>query len=221
MLLRDIIQETIPPLKATESGLKALQWMQEFKVGHMPVVDGDEYLGLIAEEDILDLGTPDQTLGGHELRLTRPILYDHQHIYDAIRMVAGLGLTIAPIIDKNEHFVGVITLEEMVKHMSEMIAISDPGGIIVFEMSINDYSLAKIAHIAEENDTKVISAYVSTIQGNTSLMELTIKVNKENIQPLLQSYERFGYDVVASFQEKEHLDDLKDRFESFMKFINI
>lgn len=221
MLLRDIIQETIPPLKATESGLKALQWMQEFKVGHMPVVDGDEYLGLISEEDILELGTPDETLGGHELRLTRPLLYDHQHIYDAIRMVAGLGLTLAPVIDEQEHFVGVITLQDLVKRMSEMIAISDPGGILVFEMSVNDYSLAKIAHIAESNDTRVISAYVSTIPGNTSLMELTIKVNKENVQPLLQSFERFGYNVVATFQEKEHLDDLKDRFESFMKFINI
>lgn len=221
MLLRDIIQETIPPLKATESGLKALQWMQEFKVGHMPVVNGDEYLGIIAEDDILEFGTPDQTLGGHELRLTRPMLYDHQHIYDAIRMVAGLGLTLAPVIDENEHLVGVITLDDLVKRMSEMIAISDPGGIIVFEMHINDYSLAKVAHIVESNGNKIISAYVATLPANTSLMELTIKVNDENIQPLLQSFDRFGYTVVASFQEKEHLDDLKDRFESFMKFINI
>lgn len=221
MLLKDIITETIPPLKASESGMKALQWMHEFKVGHLPVVDGDEYLGVISEDDIMDLSTPELQLAGHELRMTRPILYDYQHVYDAIRLVASLNLTLAPVIDENEHFVGVITLEEIIKRMSEMIAINDPGGILVFELNINDYSLAKIAHIVESNDAKVISAYVSSIPDNSSMMELTIKVNKENTSSLIQSFERFGYNVVATFQEKEHLDDLKDRFESFMKFINI
>lgn len=221
MLLRDIISETVPPLKATESGMKALQWMHEFKVGHLPVVDGDEYLGIISEEDILDLSTPELQLAGHELRMTRPILYDHQHIYDAIRLVASLNLTIAPVIDENEHFIGVITLQEIIKRMSEMIAINDPGGILVFELNINDYSLAKVAHIVESNDAKVISAYVSSIPDNSSMMELTIKVNKENTSSLVQSFERFGYNVLATFQEKEHLEDLRERFESFMKFINI
>lgn len=220
MLVRDLISETIPPLKAAESGLKALQWMQEFKVAHMPVLDGDEYLGIISEEDVLDLNAPEEPLGKHDLRLSRPLIFEHQHIYDAIRIVAGLNLSLAPIIDENEHFVGVITLEDLVREMSEMIAISDPGGIVVLEMSVNDYSLSKIAHIVESNDAKIISAYVSSIPSS-SRMELTIKVNKENIQNILQSFERYEYNVVASFQEKEHLEDLKHRFDSFMKYINI
>ena len=36
----DLIQNDVPPIKFDESIEKALNWMDEFKVNHLPVVSG-------------------------------------------------------------------------------------------------------------------------------------------------------------------------------------
>lgn len=83
----DLITDTIPPLKLSDSGSKALIWMDEFKVRQMPIVNNHKYLGLISEADILDLNTPDAPLEKHNLSLIRPFATKYQHIYEVIKLV--------------------------------------------------------------------------------------------------------------------------------------
>ena len=44
MLARDLIKYDVPPIKPYESLEKALNWMDEFRVSHLPVVDEDKRL---------------------------------------------------------------------------------------------------------------------------------------------------------------------------------
>ena len=55
MLAKDLITDEIPPLKTSDTGLMAINWMEEFKVSQLPIVEKHEYLGLISDTDILDL----------------------------------------------------------------------------------------------------------------------------------------------------------------------
>ena len=48
MRAEELISEIIPPLKFSETGEKALNWMNEFRVSHLPVVAKNEYVGLIS-----------------------------------------------------------------------------------------------------------------------------------------------------------------------------
>ena len=38
MLAKDLITDDIPPLKPNDTGLMAINWMDEFKVSHLPIV---------------------------------------------------------------------------------------------------------------------------------------------------------------------------------------
>ena len=53
------------------------------------------------------------------------------------------------------------------------------------------------------------------------MLELTLKVNREEIGSIVQSLERYDYKVIAYFQESAHLEDLKGRYDELMRFINI
>ena len=53
MLAKDLINDLIPPLRLSDSGLKAMRWMQEFNIECMPVIENFRYIGLISHEDIL------------------------------------------------------------------------------------------------------------------------------------------------------------------------
>jgi CBS domain-containing protein len=220
MLSEDLISDTIPPLKTSDSGLKALNWMDEFRVSHLPIVNHSEFLGLISDTDILDLNAPEEPLGNHPLSLTRPFVHAKEHIYEVLKLAAKMHLTLIPVLDDQNKYLGNISLKTLVEHFSQTTSVQHPGGIIVLELNQNDYSLTQIARIVEDNDAKILSLYLSD-HIDSMRVELTIKVNREDIRAILASFQRYNIEVKASFQQSEFSEDLRNRFDMFMNFINM
>lgn len=220
MLAKDLITDEIPPLKTSDTGSMAMNWMDEFKVSHLPIIHNEEYLGLISDTDILDLNITTTQLGTHKLSLIRPFVVENQHLYEIIKLISNMRLTVLPVLDKNLHYLGLIPITNLLQQFGSLAATNEPGGIIVLEMNIYDYSLAQIAQIVEGNDGKVLSCYVSTPADSTNI-EVTVKVNREDISGMLQTFYRYSYNVKASYHQSRFQDDMKNRFDSFMNYINI
>ena len=220
MLARDLITDEIPPLKTSDTGLMVINWMDEFKVSHLPIVNNREYLGLISDTDILDLNITEEEIGKHKLSLIRPFVTDNQHVYEVIKMISNMKLTVLPVLDENENYLGLIPLTALLQQFSILAATREPGGIVVLEMNMLDYSLSQIAQIVESNDGKILSCYLNSLPDSTRI-EVTIKINKQDISGILQTLNRYNYTVKASFHQSEFSDDMKNRFDSFMNYINI
>lgn len=220
MIARDLISEDIPPLKTSDTGLKALTWMDEFKAGHLPVVKRQKYIGLISDVDLLDMESPEQKLQLLNIKLERPFVYDSVHVYDVMRVIAELQLSVVPVLDNEDRYIGLIHVHHLIKVLTRTTSIENPGGIIVLEMSMNDYTLSQIAQIVEGNDAKVLSVFISSVPEST-MQEVTIKVNINDLSRILQTFHRYEYNVKASYHENMFGDDVQDRFQSFMNFLNI
>lgn len=220
MLAKELITDEIPPLKTSDTGLMAINWMDEFKVSHLPIVSKHEYLGLISDTDILDFNITDDELGKCKLSLIRPFVLESQHVYEVIKMVSNMRLTVLPVLNENQHYVGLIPVTALMQQFATLAATREPGGIIVLEMNVHDYSLTQIAQIVEGNDGKILSVYVNSLTDSTKI-EVTLKINKEDLSAILQTFFRYNYTVKASFHQSEFLDDMKNRFDSFMNYINI
>jgi hypothetical protein len=89
----------------------------------------------------------------------------------------------------------------------------------VIELWSKDYSMQQIARIVEENDAKILS--LSILPGEDGRIELHIKLNKPEINAILQSLERFGYYVKASFQEEVYTEELRRRYDELMRYLNL
>ncbi|GAP43624.1 protein containing CBS domain [Lentimicrobium saccharophilum] len=220
MLAKDLISDAIMPLKTSDSGLIALNWMEEFRVSHLPIVNNHDFLGLISESDIYEMNSYEEPLGNHSLSLQKPYVTEDQHVYDVIRQVFEQKLTLIPVIDANNHYLGSITLQCLVKYFARLAAVDNPGGIIVLEMGIRDYALSEIARIVESNDASILSLYILTLP-DSSRMEVTLKINRIDIGPIIQTFNRFGYSIKASFFEGDLNDTLRDRYDSLMKYLDI
>ena len=220
MLAKELIKDVVPPLRTSDTGLKALSWMEEFRVSHLPIVNNIKFLGLISYDDILSLNAPSEPLGNHSLSLSRPFVYESQNIYDVIKIVSKLGLTLTPVLSADEQYLGVITLPDLVGNFAAIEAVHDPGGIIVLELNKNDYVLSEIAHIIEGNDARILSTFI-TSRPDSNKLELTIKVNKMDLSRIIASFNRYNYVVKATYHESEHEADLQERFDSFMNYLNI
>ncbi len=221
MLAKDLISDIVPALRTSDTGQKALNWMEVFRVSHLPIVNNREFLGLISDTDIYDLNMAEEPIGNHKLSLFSPFVYADQHVYEVIELVNRLKLTVVPVLDRENNYLGLITMHDLVKFFAELTAVQHPGAILVIGMSQNDYSLSQIAQIVESNDASILSLYVRSHEDSTR-MELILKINRADISSIVQTFERYGYEVKASFMGDRELDNFyADRYEEFMRYLNI
>ncbi len=220
MFAKDLTDDTILPVKTSDTGALALTMMDEYKVSHLPIVNNTDFLGLITEDDIYTNNHFDDPLGIHILSMNRPFVNENQHVFEVIKIFAELELTLLPVVDAKENYLGVISKRKLIEEFSEITAVKSPGAILVLEISVNDYSLSEIAQIVESNDTKILSTYITSHPDSTK-MNVTLKLNRNDISPVLQTFNRYNYIVKGIYAEPEVSDDLNERFDALMKYLSI
>lgn len=220
MIAIELISDDIPPLKHTDKGETALQWMDELKVNHLSVLKKNNFVGLISEDDLLNKADLSLTLTELFDHLPRPYVNGNSHIYEVLSIASMDNLTVVPVLDNDESYLGCIGIVKLMQQLASTGAIKEQGGIIVLEMNVLDYSLAHIAQIVESENARILSSYVSS-NPNSQKLELTLKINRLELGSILKSLERYDYAVKASFQRNSYIDDLKDRYDELMNYLNI
>lgn len=208
------------PLKTSDTGKDALSQMDEYKLLHLPIVNNESLLGLISEQDVVNFDSFNEPLGNHKLTLSALFVNEHQYIFDVLKLANEFDLTVIPVVDDNEKYQGCITLQSLLKKLAKLMSVDSPGGYVVLEMSENNYSLTEIANIVESNGAKVLSTFLHS-QKESTLIHVALKLNTIELGPILQTFERYNYSIKASFGYTENEEDLKERFDSFMNYLNI
>ena len=220
MLARELISDVVPALKTSDTGTKALSWMEVFRIKHLPIVNNNQFLGLISDSDIYNLNTPDEPVGNHMLSLQKPFVNEDQHIYEVIELLSRLELTLVPVLNDEKHYLGVVTQEDLTRRFAHLSAMQHPGGIIELEMNDNDYSLTEISGIVEGNNAKILSLYVSAAE-KPSKVRVTLKINQTDLTSVIQTFNRYNYTIVASYMNDEDMDEFyQERFDVFLKYLN-
>ena len=221
MLAKNLISEVVPALKTSDTGLHALNWMEIFRVKHLPIVNHQQFLGLISDQDIYDLNDPEEAIGNHELSLTTAFVTVDQHIYEVIEVLSRLKLSVVPVLNEEQHYLGVITQEDLTREFANLSAMQHPGGIVILEMNDNDYSLTEIANIVESNNAKILSLYVSNTPETTRL-SVTLKINTTDLTSIIETFNRYSYTITASYMKSEDMDEFyQDRFDEFLNYLNV
>ncbi|MCO4814278.1 MAG: CBS domain-containing protein [Flavobacteriales bacterium] len=220
MIAIDLINDEIPPLKHSDTAEKALNWMDEFKVSHLPVLKDGNYVGMVSENDILDQLELHKTLDELFQHLPRPSVLRQDHIYQVLSRISELNLTVITVLDKDEKYLGCSNVQHLMSLIAKTGSIRENGGILVIEMAAIDYSLAQIGQIVESNDAKILSSYIMSSPDSTNI-EVTLKINKIELDRIIRTFERYDYTIKASFQKSGNLNDMKFRYDALMNYLNL
>ncbi len=220
MTAKDLITDEIPPLTHTDTGEIALRWMEEFKVTHLPVLKNGNFVGLVSESDILDKMDLSITLDKLFDHLPRPYVFADAHIYEVLFRVSEHKITVVPILDRDETYLGCTSIYKLVNMISDTGSIKETGGIIVLEVNRIDYSLAQIAQIVESNNAKILSSYITSSPDSTKL-DVTLKINELELDRIIRTFERYDYVIHASYQKSSFDDDLQTRYDSLLNYLNM
>lgn len=220
MRAEELISEMIPPLKYSETGEKALNWMNEFRVSHLPVVKGNQYIGLLSENDVYDMPDPSLRLDECFLNLPKPFIQYNRHAYEVMKMISDLKITVVPILNENNEYIGCTDLLFLMSQITAVISIKEPGGIIVLVMNTHDYTLTEIARIVEENNAKILSSYITSAPDSTEI-EVTLKINTNDLDRIIHTFNRYDYVIKASYAKGDWHNDLKRRYDELMNYLNM
>jgi CBS domain-containing protein len=220
MIARELILEGLVPLKMNDTGTAALMLMDEYKVSHLPVVDQMDYLGLVSETVLLNLPDPDQPLQLLSSTFQRVYVYENDHFFEVVSVFGSSKMSIIPVLNHADAYRGAITMTQLVDGFTRILAVDFPGSVIILELNVNDYLLSEIAQIVESNDAKIVSLYLIPHKESTKL-DVTIRINQSDIRSVLQTFNRYNYIVKATFSQHNSNDDLRDRYDSLMRYLNI
>ncbi|MCD0490375.1 CBS domain-containing protein [Pedobacter sp. MC2016-14] len=220
MIAAELISNSIPPLQTSDTVQKALDRMTEFKLSHMPIVNEDQFLGLLGEDELIEVRDLNAQIKSLSLTILNSFVYQDAHAYDVIRLFDQLQLSVVPVLDYQKNYLGLISIQSLMEYASEIFAVKEPGGIIVLEISNRNNSLAHMAQIVEADNAQILSSYVQAFADSTKL-EVTLKINKTDLSGIIASFERYDYDVKSIFNSTATDQGTEDRYNSLMNYLNV
>lgn len=211
----------IPPLKETDSAAHAIVWMEEFRCKQLPVVSNGKFKGLVSEAQIMDINDASIPISDLPLFCDKCFVRYDQHFYDVIRIASDNNVEIVGVLDDDDVFEGVITIQDTITAFAQTTAVQAPGGIIVISLNAIDYSLAELARLVESNNARVLSSSVKQDSLNNQKLKVTLKINQQDLSAVIATLERFEYKVIARFQEKESDANDKERLDILLRYLDI
>lgn len=211
----------IPPLKGTDDAHKAIVWMEEFRCTYLPVVDNSRLLGFISEEIILETNDIEKHVGDFNLVGLSCYVHLDTHFYDILKVATDNKLQMVAVINYDQQYCGVITVQDTLTSFAQTAAVQMPGAILVLSMKYMDYSLSEISRLVEENHAKVLSSIIKEDPLDPGKIRLTLKINQADMSRIVATLERFSYKVIGRYQETKPVENERERIDMLLRYLDI
>ena len=220
MLTAELLSQTLPYLRPQDKVYQALQLMNDNQVAHLPIVDGDKYIGIISEDDLLMAENDNSPLIELQQSFSNTSVKSDEHFLKAIHVAAENGLSVVPVVDNDNGIAGTVMYSDLLKYASDFMSLHEPGGLIVVEMESNQYSFSEISKILEANDAQITQ--LNTLNNpETGMMRVTIRINKPDVSDVVAAFQRYEYDVKYHFGEELYANELRTNYDNLMNYLKI
>ena len=218
MLSQKLIATDITPAHPQDRGANVMSLMDEFKVLHLPVVENGKLLGIVSEEDLWSMHNQEKPIKNILQRLKQAQVTFEHDVFEIVKLVNEHNLSLIPVVDKGR-YMGAISIRSILKALASIVAMQSDGGVLILEMNKNDYYMSEMAQIVEGNGAKILSSYISNHREN-KMLKVTLKLNVNDLKPIIQTFERYQYTITAHYDQSESNNDLHERYDSLMRYLN-
>jgi len=119
MKIKEIMTSDVKVIRVNDTLQAAARKMRDSDIGFLPVIDGDQLVGVMSDRDIIVRaiadGTDPQTMLGRDLA-TSPAIYcfDDQEIEEAARLMHDNQIRRLVVLNRRDkHLAGVISLGDL------------------------------------------------------------------------------------------------------------
>jgi acetoin utilization protein AcuB len=214
MTAEQLLTSDLPLLRPIDTVKCALDIMEEYKVAHLPLVVEDQFKGLVNEGDLLEC---DESAVLAEVQASPFSVDPNLHIYEVVAQMARTEVDVLPVVHRGI-FMGCIDRGAVMNFLAHAAGWGAEGSTIVLEIPPSKFSLTEISRLVEENGAQ-ISSFTSTHEDSGDML-VTFKLNTIDIAAILETFKRFDYKITTFFDAPEVEDELRKKFDQFMRYLD-
>jgi len=218
MQIQSHIQNTLPVFKITDSLKEVILFFKNTTFSHVAVTEGKQFLGVLGENDLENF-EEDKTISDYRYNLEAFMARKDTSWLDVLEVFARNEANLIPVLDEKNAILGYYDLTDIVAVFINTPFFTDPGGILVVEKGIKDYSFSEVTQIVESNNTKFIGGFITGIRND--VVEITMKIGTEQINDVVQTFRRYNYTIVYGNNDDQFMEDLKQRSDYLDKYLNV
>lgn len=219
MKLTDYISNDKITVKSTHTIQQVLAVFNGVAYTHVPVTKGNKLIGSVAKEDLITLDDVSQKLSEVEYLYEFFFAKPTDNLLELFSNYAVNDTSVLPVIDDDNSYVGYLDFNDLLGCFADTHFLSSEGSIVLLEKNSNAFSMSEVCQITESNSNTVLGCFV--FNETEEKTQLTLKVKSVNINELIQSFRRYDYTILNKLTEDSYLEELKNRSEYFIKYLNI
>jgi len=216
--ITDYLNNDYKAFNVTETVASVQDFFDEVHFSHFPVVEESVFLGCISGEDV-ETFDREQPLSNYRYAIEGFFARKTATWLDVLEIFARHESNLCPVLDENNLYVGYYEITDIIRLFNETPFIREPGGIIVVEKNLTEYSMSQIAQIVESNNIKLLGLFISEATADT--VRITVKTTLGAMNEIIQTFRRYNYNIISEHQEDTYLSSLKERSAYLDKYLNM
>jgi len=220
MQIQDLNYAGYPWVQHVESVATTLAIMEDEQLGHIPVVEGDTYLGLISKEALFEVMDDSTTLQQLAWPLPRPFVKPTDHFLAAIQLMDQQGLTLVPVITDQQELIATLSVQELLTAIGKFLGLQEGGALLVLEKEAQHYMASEVAKLVESNDAQ-LEQLNTIVNEQTGIIQLTIRLNKYEVSDIIATFQRYDYTVLYYVGEEQYANELKSNYDHLIHYLKI
>ena len=218
MLLDSYIINDIKPININDNIGNVQELFNQLTYSHIPIEKEGVYIGCISENDThcFDAHKP---INDFLYALNGFFTRSNNLWLDVLEAFAQNDTNIMPVLDTKNHYLGYYELNDIISLFNTTPFFSENGSLLIVEKGYNDYSFSEVSQIIESNNAKLLGVFISKMEND--LVQLTIKIGHSGLNDIIQSFRRYGYNIISGHAEDSFIENLKERSDYLNKYLNL
>ena len=217
-MITDIIKNNIMPITSSEIGINVLALMGEYNLTELPVINGEnEFIGIINEKNIKLMDDKKDAIDSIQNDIKNISINMDAHLFETMHKFSNTHISFLPVLNEQNKYIGYVTLNQLMQKLDCLQDLQTNNFIAIISSKPKDYSLSHMSRLIEENNGKIILLWSEIEQTQ---IKIHLLIDCPNSQQVMQALERHGYLIITKLINNASTDDLDDRFQSFLKYLN-
>src|SRR6476660_10343209 len=158
--ITDYLNNDYKPIDSSETVKSVREFFGDVNFSHFPVVEESIYIGSIAAEDV-ETFDKDKSIYHYRYAMEGFFARKNMMWMDVLEVFAKNRTNVVPVLDETNAYVGYYEIPDVFALFNETPFLKEPGGIIIVEKAMVDYSMSQIAQIVESNNGKILGLFIS------------------------------------------------------------
>lgn len=218
MILKEFILNDIKPLNINDKVSDLKMMFNELTYSHIPIERDGIYVGCISENDA-DCFEAEKTIAECNYAFEGFYVRSTTSWLDVLEEFAQNSCNIMPVLGELNQYLGYFELNDIIGLFNDTPFFAEPGGVLIIEKGVLDYSFSEISQIVETNNAKLLGAFISKMEGD--VVQVTLKIGDSGLNEVIQTFRRYSYNIVSGHEDDTYIENLKERSDYLKKYLDI